>query len=168
MQACKDGLLDAKPVLMVSNNKNAKALEWANEEGLSAVHTSGTDDEICALLEEHDADLVLLSGYMKLIGPRTLAAFPQAVVNVHPALLPKYGGKGMYGSHVHAAVKEAGDDKTGITIHYVDEIYDNGAIIAQKEIALSPEDSPADIETKVKSAEQQFYVETLKKILSSR
>ena len=88
---------------------------------------------------------------MKLIGPETINTFSNRIMNVHPALLPNYGGQGMYGSHVHQAVKQNGDEKTGITIHLVDEIYDNGFIVAQKEVPLLPSDSAEDIENKVKA-----------------
>lgn len=163
--ACKSGELTADPVLMLSNSKDSNALKWAADEGLTALNTSGKDEDVLQALQDHKIDLVILSGYMKLIGTQTIRAYPNRIINVHPALLPKYGGKGMYGHHVHEAVKAAGDDKTGVTIHYVDEIYDNGAIIAQKEIKLTPDDTAGDIEEKVKAAEPEFYVETLKKLL---
>lgn len=167
VQACKDGILNAQPVLMLSNNKDSRALQWATDAGLEALHTSGKDDDVLQVLQDHAIDLVVLSGYMKLIGPQTIRAYPNKIINIHPALLPKYGGKGMYGSHVHRAVKEAGDTVTGPTIHYVDEVYDHGTIIAQKEIPVLPSDSAEDIEEKVKAAEPGFYVETLKAVLVS-
>ncbi len=167
VQACKDGLIFAKPVLMLSNNADSRALQWAAAEGLHAQHTSGKDSEVLQALQDHAIDFVILSGYMKLIGRETIHAYPNKIINIHPALLPKYGGKGMYGHHVHQAVKEAGDAKTGITIHYVDEVYDNGGIIAQKDIPVLEEDTAGDIEDKVKAAEPQFYVETLQTLLNS-
>ncbi|MEM6603860.1 MAG: phosphoribosylglycinamide formyltransferase [Pseudomonadota bacterium] len=165
VQACQDGILSAEPVLMLSNNKDAKVLQWATDAGLHAHHTSGQDEEVLKSLQDHKIDMVILSGYMKLIGQKTIRDYPNKIINIHPALLPKYGGKGMYGSHVHKAVKESGDTVTGPTIHYVDEVYDNGAIIAQKEIPVLPEDTAETIEDKVKAAEPEFYVETLKKII---
>lgn len=164
--ACKDGTLNAKPVLMLSNNPDSNALIWARDAGLHAHHTSGKDSDVLQALQDHSIDLVILSGYMKLIGKETIHAYPEKIINIHPALLPKYGGKGMYGSNVHRAVKLAGDSVTGPTIHYVDEIYDNGAIIAQKEITIAADDSAEDIEEKVKMAEPKFYVETLQTILN--
>jgi phosphoribosylglycinamide formyltransferase-1 len=103
---------------------------------------------------------------MKLVGPKTIAAVRGAILNVHPALLPKYGGKGMYGRHVHQAVFDAKDTETGITIHLVDGEYDHGRVIAQKTLPVNPTDSVDDIEIKVKAAEPDFYVETISKILS--
>ena len=103
---------------------------------------------------------------MKLIGPKTIASVKGSVLNVHPALLPKYGGKGMYGKYVHKAVFDAEDAETGITIHLVNDEYDRGRIIAQKIIPVSSDDSMEMIEEKVKAAEPDFYIKTLQKILS--
>lgn len=165
-KACHDGILNATPALFITNNKDAHALDWGKESGLKTlIIPNAEDSEILQALRDHNIDLVVLSGFMKMIGRETIRAYPEKIINVHPSLLPKYGGKGMYGSHIHQAVKDNGDDKTGITIHYVDEIYDNGKIIAQKEIAVSESNSAADIETNVKRAEPDFYVETLKRLL---
>jgi phosphoribosylglycinamide formyltransferase-1 len=103
---------------------------------------------------------------MKLIGYETIEAVRGAILNTHPALLPRYGGQGMYGRHVHQAVFDAKDTETGVTIHLVDGEYDHGRVIAQKKIPVTNGDSVDDIEAKVKSAEPDFYIETLQKILS--
>ena len=171
--ACLNGDLIASPVLLITNNPEAKALEWAESRGLKTfVMNSKTypdpaelDYKIAEKLEEHKINMVCLSGYMKLIGPRTMRATHGKILNIHPALLPKYGGKGMYGSHVHQAVKENGDSETGCTVHLVNEEYDEGKILAQKVIPVKPEDSAKDIEENVKSAEPEFYIETIRKIL---
>ena len=102
---------------------------------------------------------------MKKIGPLTIAAMKGKILNIHPALLPKYGGQGMYGRHVHEAVAAAGDNETGATIHWVDGEYDRGPIVAQKRIPLAPGESADMIEDKVKAAEPDFYVETLAALL---
>lgn len=164
--ACRSGDLAATPVLLISNNPESKALDWAEDMGLKAlvINTkthSDVDSAIAAAFEGHQIDLVCCSGYMKLIGPQTIQAMNGKIWNVHPALLPSYGGQGMYGRHVHEAVASAGDMQTGITIHEVDGEYDHGNIVAQKVILLSGSASADEIEQKVKAAEPAFYVETL-------
>jgi phosphoribosylglycinamide formyltransferase-1 len=109
--------------------------------------------------------MIILSGYMQLIGDDTMHTVGGRVINIHPSLLPKYGGKGMYGSHVHQAVKDNNETQTGITIHQVSEKYDEGKILAQKIIPLNIDESTTDIEKKVRAAEPDFYIETLRRIL---
>ena len=172
--ACLEGELLARPSLMISNNEGSVALQWAEDKGLktaclnSKTHPNAQDldEAIANKLQEEKIKLVVCSGYMKLIGPKTIESFEGKILNVHPALLPKHGGQGMYGRKIHEAVKNAGDNKTGITIHIVNGEYDKGKIIAQKEIPLTPSDSVSDIEDKVKKAEPDFYIETIGKILS--
>lgn len=173
-KACLEGELIASPVLMISNNSDSPALQWAEKQGLKTFLVNGKthltpddqDDAIAHKLKHERINLVVLSGYMKLIGPKTIEAVNGRILNIHPALLPHYGGQGMYGRHVHEAVKQAGDPETGITIHRVNPVYDEGDIIAQKTIPLSPNDTVDDIELKVRTAEPDFYIETLQKILN--
>lgn len=169
-QACLAGRLPAEPVLLISNNEGSKALSWAKEMRLKTALINGAnaadpDAAIAGLLEDHGIDLVVCSGYMKLIGPKTIAAAHGAVLNVHPALLPKHGGQGMYGRHVHQAVFDNKEDETGITIHLVDGEYDRGRILAQKTLNVAGQ-SVDSIEETVKAAEPEFYIETLRRILS--
>ena len=169
--ACINGTLNAKPVLLISNNTGSKALEWAKELGLksaviNAANSQDPDSVIADLFKDNVIDLVICSGYMKLIGPKTISAVRGAILNVHPALLPKHGGKGMFGRHVHQAVFDNKESETGITIHLVDGEYDHGRTIAQKRIPVGNGDSVEAIEESVKAAEPGFYIETLKKILS--
>ncbi len=170
-QACLNGTLPAKPVLLISNNESSKALGWAKDMRLktaliNAGNAASPDAAIAGLLEDNHIDLVVCSGYMKLVGPETIASVRGAILNVHPALLPKHGGKGMYGRHVHQAVLDNKEEETGITIHLVDGEYDRGRILAQKRLPVSPADSVDRIEEMVKAAEPEFYIETLKNILS--
>lgn len=172
-EACLNGSLNATPVLLVSNNPGSKALDWAKElrvktAVINAGNANDPDTAIAGLLEDHHIDLVVCSGYMKLIGPETIKAVHGAILNVHPALLPKYGGKGMYGRHVHQAVFDAKDTETGITIHLVDGEYDHGRVVAQKTLPVFSTDSVEDIENKVKAAEPDFYIETIKNILTGK
>jgi phosphoribosylglycinamide formyltransferase-1 len=171
-KACLAGELPATPALLISNNPDSKALDWAEEMGLKAlvinVKThSDVDAAIAAAFEGHQIDLACCSGYMKLIGPQTIAAMNGKIWNVHPALLPNYGGKGMYGRHVHEAVAASGDTQTGITLHEVDGEYDHGRVIAQRTIPLTDTDTADTIEQKVKEAEPDFYVATLASYLST-
>lgn len=169
--ACQDSILAASPKLLISNNDGAAALGWAKELKLktaviNARNAMDPDTAIAGLLEDNRIDLVICSGYMKLIGPKTIAAVQGAVLNIHPALLPKYGGKGMYGRHVHQAVFDNQDTETGATIHLVDGEYDHGRTIAQTRIPVLEGDTAEMIEEKVKAAEPSFYIETLHHILS--
>ncbi len=174
--ACLSGDITASPVMLITNNPNAKTLEWGNDKGLktfvlnSKMHEDPAelDRKIAEKLQDHKIDMICLSGYMKLIGPRTMDAVHGKILNIHPALLPKYGGKGMYGSRVHEAVKENGDAETGATIHLVNGKYDEGKILAQKSVAVTKDDTALSIENKVKAIEPEFYIETLRKIVKGQ
>lgn len=170
-KACLNGTVPAKPVLLISNNEGSNALKWAKELRLktalvNAGNAADPDAAIAGLIEDHGIDLVICSGYMKLVGPETIAAAHGAILNVHPALLPRHGGKGMYGRHVHQAVFDGKETETGITIHLVDSEYDRGRILAQKRLPVGNGESVEEIEEMVKAAEPDFYIETLRKILS--
>lgn len=169
--ACLNGGLDAAPGLLISNNTNSAAIIWARELGLktaiiNAANTQDPDAAIADLFEDNGIDLVVCSGYMKLIGQKTIASVHGAILNTHPALLPKHGGQGMYGRFVHQAVFDQKDAETGVTIHLVDGEYDRGRILAQKRLPVANGESAEDIENKVKAAEPDFYIETVRKILS--
>lgn len=172
--ACDSGDLAAQPVLLISNNPECPAFIWAKEHKVKTYclnekilkSAEAVDREIGHVLEDHAIDLVVCSGYMKLIGPQTIRAAKGRILNVHPALLPRHGGKGLYGRRVHEAVIANGDTETGITIHLVDEEYDHGRILAQHRIPVTPGDTAESIEGKVKAAEPDFYIDTLRRILS--
>lgn len=169
--ACINGALEAKPLLLISNNPDCGAIKWAKDLQLKTAvinisNAQNPDKAIADLLTDNNIDLTICSGYMKLVGPETIAATHGAILNVHPALLPKHGGKGLYGRHVHQAVFDNKDTETGITIHLVDGEYDHGKIIAQKRLPVLSGEPVEDIEAKVKAAEPDFYIETLHKILS--
>ena len=170
IDACKRGELSAEVRVVISNNSGSRALQRARDEGIPAYHLSAAthpdslDNEICRTLERHSVDLVLLAGYMRLLGPVTLARYRDRVLNSHPALLPKFGGKGMYGSNVHQAVLDAGETVTGVTIHYVDEQYDHGPTLAQCQVPVLPDDTLQTLEERVKERERRFWIETLSDI----
>ncbi|WP_027892197.1 phosphoribosylglycinamide formyltransferase [Calidithermus chliarophilus] len=171
IDACKRGELAATPRVVISNNSASGALERARQEGIPAYHLSshthgeGLDEAILETLRRHEAQLVVLAGYMKKLGPRTLAAYRNRIVNIHPALLPKFGGQGMYGMNVHQAVIAAGERETGVTIHLVDEEYDHGATLAQARVPVLPGDTPETLARRVLEREHTFLVETLGRIV---
>jgi phosphoribosylglycinamide formyltransferase 1 len=170
--ACRDGRLGAEPVLVVSNRKDSPALAFASEHGVAArcIPTIKDPDAADAALAESlaaaGAELVVLSGYLRKLGPRTLAAFRGRILNVHPALLPDFGGQGMYGRRVHEAVLAAGVAQTGATVHVVDDEYDHGPPVAQARVPVLAGDSAADIEARVMAAEPGLYIDTLQRIAS--
>jgi len=172
MDACKEGRLQTEPCVVISNNSDAEALQRAEREGFPHYHLSTKthpepeqlDVAILQALERHKAEWVILAGYMRKLGPKTLAHYRGRILNIHPALLPKYGGKGMYGTHVHEAVIAAGEKETGVTIHLVDDEYDHGAIVAQCRVPVRDEDTPTTLAERVLACEHRFLVETLQRI----
>ena len=176
IDACASGELEAEPRVVISNNSGSQALVRARAKDVPAYHLSSLthpdpdalDSAICERLLQHEVDVVCLAGYMKKVGPKTLAAFRGRILNIHPALLPKYGGQGMYGMAVHEAVIESGDRVTGVTVHLADESYDRGPILAQREIAVDETDTPETLAQRVLAVEHRLFVETLSKIASGQ
>jgi len=172
IDACKSGALQAIPAVVISNNSNSGAITHAKREGIPLYHLSQTthpeqeelDQAILDVLLKHSVDVVVLAGYMKKLGPKTLSHFKGGILNIHPALLPKFGGKGMYGIHVHEAVIAAQEKESGVTIHVVDEEYDTGPVIAQARISVLPNDTPETLQAKILELEHSFFSETLQKI----
>lgn len=171
IDACKEGRLDAVPRVVISNNSESMALQRAKSEGIPGYHVSGRthpgaaeDREILRVLRRHDVDTVVLAGYMKRIGPETLAAYRGRILNIHPALLPKFGGQGMYGKRVHEAVLRAGEKVTGVTVHTIDERYDTGPILNQCQVPVQEGDTADSLAERVLRHEHLLYVETLRKI----
>ncbi|MBS0408675.1 MAG: phosphoribosylglycinamide formyltransferase [Proteobacteria bacterium] len=170
--ACRDGRLAAQPVLVVSNRKDSPALAFAAENGVTTrciptiKDPDGADAALAEALAAARADLVVLSGYLRKLGPRTLAAYRHRILNVHPALLPDFGGQGMYGRRVHEAVLAAGVAETGATVHLVDDEYDHGPSVAQARVPVNAGDTAADIEARVMAAEPGLFIDTLRRIAS--
>lgn len=172
VDACRQGRLSAEPCVVISNNSGAFALARASREGIPTCHLSakqhpepaGLDRAISDTLARHGVNLVVLAGYMKPLGPTTLARFPGRVLNTHPALLPRFGGKGMYGRLVHEAVLSAGERVTGVTIHLVDEEYDHGPVVARCEVPVLDGDTVDSLMKRVQGRERELYVETLRGI----
>jgi phosphoribosylglycinamide formyltransferase-1 len=169
LDACATGRVWATPCVVIGNNSEAEALARARRQNIPAYHRSGKthpdpvalDAEHLRLLREHQADWVVLAGYMKKLGPQVLAAYAGRVINIHPALLPKFGGQGMYGRHVHAAVLAAGETETGVTVHLVDGEYDHGATLAQRRVPVLVGDTVDTLAARVLEVEHALLVETI-------
>jgi phosphoribosylglycinamide formyltransferase-1 len=170
--AIEAGALDARPRVVISNRKGAPALDFAREKGVRALCIPTTADpqladaRLVEALHTSGADLVILSGYLRKLGPKTLAAFGGRILNIHPALLPKYGGRGMYGRRVHEAVVAAGDRESGATVHLVDDEYDHGPVVARVTVPVSADDTAEALERRVVAAEPALFVQTLQRIAS--
>ncbi len=158
-----------KITYILSNKKDAFVLERAKKLNINSKVFSNKqmreENELVELLK-NEADYVILAGFLLKIPQNIIDAFPDKIINIHPALLPKYGGKGMYGMHVHNAVKENKETETGITIHLVNENYDEGAIIFQAKTAVTPEDSPEDIAKKVHILEYEHFPRVIEKVIT--
>lgn len=159
-----------RPALVVSNRRDSPALGFAREKAIAHAWIPTKDDAESAdrrlldALTDAGVELVILSGYLRKLGPATLAGFEGRLLNVHPALLPKFGGRGMYGRRVHEAVLASRESQTGATIHLVDGEYDHGRIIAQSTIPIAPGDGVQDIQANVMRAENLLFIETVKRI----
>ena len=155
--------------LLISNKASAPALEMAKEKGLDTLvlrrKSFYEETSLLETLAGASIDFIVLAGFLWLVPDYLVEAFPKKIVNIHPALLPKYGGKGMYGHHVHQAVKDNQETESGITIHYVNEHYDEGAIIFQATCAINPEDSAEMIGKKVLQLEHQHFAPQIEKVL---
>lgn len=152
--------------LVASDRKAAGALERARRRGIPAVHLpKDTPGALAAALAEHRITHVALAGYLRLVPAEVVRAYAGRLVNVHPALLPAFGGPGMYGHHVHEAVVRAHATVTGPTVHFVNERYDEGAIIAQAHVPVHADDSPEQVAARVLAAEHALYPRTIAALL---
>ncbi|CAN5845669.1 phosphoribosylglycinamide formyltransferase [soil metagenome] len=167
VKAIDAGALEAEARLLVSNNRKSGALDFAQARGVPHLCIPTERDPAAADLALRDAlegagvELVVLSGYLRKLGPATLARYHNRVINIHPGLLPEFGGEGMYGRRVHEAVIDAGSPVSGATIHLVDEEYDRGPVLARRELALEPGETVNSLETRITTLEPLFFVETL-------
>lgn len=156
-------------VCVISDQKEAYVLERAKAFDIPSHYLTreqlNTPEVLLPLLKGYNVEAIILAGYLRLIPPFLLSAYPKRIVNIHPALLPKYGGKGMYGMHVHEAVKKAGEKVSGITIHIIDEDYDRGEILFQSTTSIDSSDTPIDIAHKVQKLEHAYFAPTIAKWL---
>ncbi len=166
-----NGILDAKINLVVSDNKKAYALERAKKNNIPTyIVKNRTSDEIDkeleGLLKNYEIDLIVLVGYLKMIGKRLLDKY--TIINTHPSLLPKFGGKGMYGMNVHRAVIEAKEQVSGPTVHFVNDKYDEGNIISQTIVKLEPNETPESLSSKVQAVEKIQLINVLKEFIAKK
>lgn len=156
--------------LVVSNKPDAQALERAAKLGVPTAVTPkpqlNDSNVMLPLLRKYDIQFIVLAGFLPLIPDFLIDAYPRRIVNLHPALLPKYGGKGMWGHHVHEAVKAAGETETGMTVHWVTPVCDGGEIIAQYRVALSPDDTIDDIAEKEHQLEMKYFPQVVEQVLA--
>jgi len=172
IDAKKSGKTQVSVSVIISNNSKAGVLGRAVKEKIPHYHLSSQtytdinelDEAILDTLKKHNVDIVLLAGYMKKLGNKTINYYKNKIINIHPALLPNYGGKGMYGLNVHKAIIENNEKETGVTIHIVDEKYDHGRIINQMRLPVKREDTAESLQQRVLHYEHIFLVETLNKI----
>ncbi|HEX3888997.1 MAG TPA: formyltransferase family protein [Phenylobacterium sp.] len=168
--AIRAGELAAEPRLLVSNNRSAAALTFAAEAGVAALHIAtqadpdAADARLAEAMVKHGVEVIVLSGYLRQLGPQILARYSGRILNIHPGPLPAFGGHGMYGRRVHEAVIAAGVAESGVCIHLVDEEYDRGPVIARRSVPVAAGDTPEGLEARVTALEPQFYVETLRRI----
>ena len=156
--------------LVLSNKSDAYVLERAHRLGVPCNVFTKEDwiagDEILAVLQEYRIDFIVLAGFLVRVPDLLLHAYPDKIINIHPSLLPKFGGKGMYGGHVHEAVVAAGETETGITIHYLNEHFDEGEIIVQYKCPVLPQDTAEDVARKVHALEYEYYPKVIGGLLS--
>ncbi len=160
----------AEVALVWSNRADAFALQRAERHGIPTIVMGRNDfnnaGKVLPVLEEYGIDFIVLAGFLLMIPDFLVQAFHRRMINLHPALLPKFGGKGMYGHHVHEAVKAAGETETGMTVHWVSEVCDGGEIIAQFKTPLTPDDTPDDIAAKEHILEMEHFPKVIEKVIN--
>ena len=171
-KACEEKVLNAQVVVVISNNSNAKVLQKASNKNIpnflinqKKYPNDNLDQKITELMNNFKVDYIFLAGYMKKIENKLITNFKNRIINSHPALLPKFGGTGMYGNNVHKAVIESNEKESGCTIHYVNENYDEGKFILQKSILLDKNETTESLEIKIKNLESKTIIEALKKLI---
>lgn len=172
IDACHEGRLHAEVRVVISNNSRSGALERARTHGIPALHLSGSihpdpnnlDAAVLDTLTGNGVNTVVLAGYMKRLGPLVLKHYKGRLLNTHPALLPKFGGRGMYGDNVHKAILASGEKITGATVHLVEGDYDTGPTLSKVEVPVLATDTLETLRDRVQTAEREHYVEVLERI----
>ena len=166
------GSEEVKIKFVLSNRSSAFALVRAQQLGVETIVVDSIqlkdESTMMDILQSHSIDYIVLAGFLPIVPSYIVNSFPNHIVNIHPSLLPKFGGKGMWGHHVHEAVKAAGEAETGITIHFVNDECDSGTIIKQFKVSLSPDDTAKDIEEKVHNLEMTHFPKVLECIFSNK
>jgi phosphoribosylglycinamide formyltransferase 1 len=166
------GSLDARVTVVISNNSGAGALVRGDAHGIPTAHLSRAthpepdklDSAVLDTLVAHGVEWVILAGYMRPLGPRVIEAYRDRILNIHPALLPSYGGRGMYGSRVHEAVIAAGETESGVTVHLVTDEYDAGPPVAQRRVPVESGDTPDVLQARVLELEHGIYADVIQAI----
>lgn len=172
IDSCADASFPAEITLVISSKKKAFGLERAHNQSIPAVvfrkKDFGTEQEyadaMLKTLKDHHIEIVCLAGYLKLIPSSIVRHFKNRILNIHPALLPKFGGDGMYGMRVHEAVIAGGESESGPTVHIVDEVYDHGRVFMQRKVPVLPDDTPDVLQKRVLAVEHELYPEALEKL----
>ena len=175
-EACQRGNLPAEILLIISNKVHSGAIERAKLHAIDSYlfdtgnneDTIKTESDLVGLLKKSKIDWILLLGYKKKIGPKLLTAFNNRIINTHPSLLPKYGGKGFYGRKIHEAVLASGDILTGATVHLINEEYDSGEILSQIDVPVLPDDSATTLEARVKKTEKSHLIKVLNELWKNK
>lgn len=176
IDGCKNEQINATVTVVISNNGNSMALQRAKNENIPSFHMSakkyGSEEvlaaEILIVLNQYNVDMIFLAGYMRLLHISILEKYNNRIFNIHPALLPKFGGKGMFGMNVHTAVIEAKEKETGVTIHRVNAEYDSGEIVAQTKVNVMENDTPEVLAERVLHREHEFLVEVISDIVDGK
>ena len=173
--AIRKGNLDAQIGVVITNNRNSEIYHWCTENAVEVTYLSGKthpleeekDNAIYQKLLAAGTNLIVLSGYMKKIGPITLSEYSNKILNIHPSLLPKHGGKGLFGDKVHESVIRSGDRKSGATVQFINEEYDEGPIVLQKTVDVIEGETIASLKTKVQAIEGNLYLNSIKQIIQN-
>lgn len=175
IQAIESKTIHAAVGIVITNNRDSVIYDWCVQNNITVHHISGKthpdevekDKTIHALLSEAKADLVVLSGYMKKIGPITLTAFENRMMNIHPSLLPKHGGHGLYSDSVHESVLKSGDAESGATVHLINAEYDEGPMLLQHRVPVLANDTVQTLKARVQAIEGKLYVDAIKRLLTA-
>lgn len=170
---CANGSIPAQVALVISSREDAYGLVRARQAGIDTIvyrrkefpDGQAADDYLLEVLDKYRIDLIALAGYLKMVPPAIISRFRHRIVNIHPGLLPQYGGKGMYGHFVHEAVIRNKEKETGVTIHIVDEIYDHGQVLAVEKVPVFPEDTPDELAARALKVEHALYPKVLKEMI---
>lgn len=170
---CQNGNIQANPKILISNNSDSGAMAFAKENNIKTYHISdktslNPDNDILNALKDNEIDLVILAGYMKKIPAEVIKAYPNKILNIHPALLPKFGGKGMYGMNVHEAVIESKEQFSGLTIHYVTENYDEGEYLLQYTLKVNQDDTPETLQKRILEYEHLLYSRVIADLINPK
>lgn len=173
--AIRAGRLDATAGLVISNNKNSEIYRWCQDNRINIACLNSTthplaeaeDHAIQAALVAVDTDIIVLSGYMKKIGPEVLSKYANKILNIHPSLLPRHGGQGLYGDKVHESVLKSGDTQSGASVQLINEEYDQGPVIAQQTVEIVEGETLGSLKAKVQAIEGELYLDSLQKIMSA-